>query len=194
MMLWLVNAQGKKCQVRKECLNSEVYPNIRIPILIYESCHVFLLAHIYTPKLRLMSRFRLRVSISYIKHLSPIYPRSSSRSWKFHQISYHRYYSSDQRGCPQNAFHSSPSPSLDGSPSRRNTKSTAWNQLPHRLCNQHCGIRSRFGGGGEFATNIYNEATSLVDAVQTGDTYSSMVSKANDIASAWEIGASESVT
>lgn len=147
MMLWLVNAQGKKCQVRKECLNSEVYPNIRIPILIYESCHVFLLAHIYTPKLRLMSRFRLRVSISYIKHLSPIYPRSSSRSWKFHQISYHRYYSSDQRGCPQNAFHSSPSPSLDGSPSRRNTKSTAWNQLPHRLCNQHCGIRSRFGGG-----------------------------------------------
>ncbi|KAJ5858001.1 hypothetical protein N7455_008895 [Penicillium solitum] len=37
-------------------------------------------------------------------------------------------------------------------------------------------------GGGEFATNIYNEATSLVDAVQTGDTYSSMVSKANDIA------------
>ncbi|KAJ5395021.1 uncharacterized protein N7487_009324 [Penicillium crustosum] len=48
--------------------------------------------------------------------------------------------------------------------------------------------------GGNFATSIYNEATSLVDAVQTGDTYSSMVSNVNDIASAWETGTSESAT
>lgn len=48
--------------------------------------------------------------------------------------------------------------------------------------------------GGNFATNIYNEATSLVNAVQTGATYSSMVSKANDIASEWETGTSESET
>lgn len=48
--------------------------------------------------------------------------------------------------------------------------------------------------GGDFATNIYNEATSLVNAVQAGDTYSSMVSRANDVASAWHTGTSKTAT